>query len=57
MTNLKMEMSVMDDDDDDDDLLVHITQSTFRKKGTGIHFSSTTTLRILTDSVLLGYLF
>jgi len=58
MTYLKMEMSVKDDDDDDDDaLLVHITQSIFRKKGTGIYFSSTMPLRILTDFVLLGYLF
>jgi len=58
MSHLKMEMSVKDDDDDDNDnaLLVHITQSTFRKKGTGIHFSSTSPLRILTDFVLLGYL-
>jgi hypothetical protein len=53
-----MEMSVKDDDDDDDDddnaLLVHITQSIFRKKGTGIDFSSTTPLGILRDFVLLG---
>jgi hypothetical protein len=61
MTYLKMELSVKDDDDDnnnnDNALLVHITQSMFRKKGTGIHFSSTNPLRILTDFVLLGYLF
>ena len=41
MTYLKMEMSVKDDDEDDNDnaLLVHISQSIFRKKATGIRFS------------------